>query len=87
MQAYRCSKGEGFPFFSFFPFSGETGRRDKRVHGLLGGIKMSVVVSEVKLIHIYCEIEGVKDLLGDNEGQASSVLDYVLTELDGILKG
>ena len=48
---------------------------------------MSVVVSEVKLIHIYCEIEGVKDLLGDNEGQASSVLDYVLTELDGILKG
>jgi hypothetical protein len=54
---------------------------------ILGGIKMSVVVSEVKLIHIYCEIEGVKDLLGDNEGEVIDILEGVLTELDGVLKG
>ena len=48
---------------------------------------MSVVVSEFQLIQIYCEIEGVKDLLGENEGEVIDILDYVLAELNGVLKG
>ena len=48
---------------------------------------MTLIVSEFQLIEIYRKTERAKDLLGENEGEIIDILDYVLAELNGVLKG